>query len=151
VTPAKPVLNAAGAFEGYVSNARTGGKSPMKRKMLAVLSAAACSLLLTIPMAAQQKSTSNAQTTAKGTMKTAWAPEEFTGKIMQVDAGRRLLIVKDASGVPFDMIVTRSTRIKSGDQTLKLNNLASDTSHQVSIRFVPEGRGDVARSIQLAG
>jgi hypothetical protein len=47
------------------------------------------------------------------------------------------------------MVVTPNTRIKSGDQSLSLQDLQNDTNRSVSVHFVPERRGDVARSIQL--
>ena len=80
-----------------------------------------------------------------------WRPETLSGNIAMVDANKRLVVVKGPDGVPFDMIVTRSTQIKSGDQTLRLSDLESRTNQNASIRFVPERRGDVAQSIEING
>ncbi len=81
----------------------------------------------------------------------ALKPETMTAKIATVDPQQHLLIVDNQEGVPFDMVVTAKTRIMSGDRTLTLQDLTSDQGKPVTIRFVPEGRGDVAQSIHLAG
>jgi hypothetical protein len=91
------------------------------------------------------------KTTARETIRRSWRPETLTGKITMVDPVKRLVVVKGASEVPFDMIVTPSTRIRSGDQKLKLSDLASQTKKDASVKFVPERRGDVAQSIRVNG
>ncbi len=70
---------------------------------------------------------------------------------MSVDPQKRIVVVKDSSGVPFDMVVNRSTRIKAGDRELRLGDLSSDVNKKASVRFVPERHGDVAESIQMNG
>ena len=128
----------------------------MKRKMWNSIGAAGCALLLAIPIMAANQPTPKANKT--GTHKTTmtetvrhWRAETVSGKIMMVDPAKKLVVLKDTDGVPFDMVVTRSTRIESGNQMLKLSDLASKTNQSASIHFVPEGRGDVARSIQITG
>ena len=124
----------------------------MKRQLLSVLSAASLAFLLAVPMiAANKPAVQSHKTPAKETIKTAWAPETLSGKIMMVDPAQHLAVVKGADGVPFDMIVTHSTQITSGDQTLKLPDLSADLNKSVSVKFVPERKGDVARSIQVNG
>ena len=54
-----------------------------------------------------------------------------------------------ADGVPFNLIVTRNTKLESGSQRITLSDLKSDMNKNVSVHFVPEGRGDVARVIQI--
>ena len=61
-----------------------------------------------------------------------------------------LVVVRDSQGVPYDFEVGHSTRIVAGNEPLKLADLASRTSSSVSIRFIPERKGDVAESIKLA-
>ena len=61
------------------------------------------------------------------------------------------MIVKGPAGVPFDMIVDRSTRIEAGSQRLTLDQLQSRLNDKVTVRFVPEGSGDVAQTIQVKG
>ncbi len=64
-----------------------------------------------------------------------------------VDPKMDLVVVRDYSGVPFDFKVAPSTRIDAGAKREELSQLAPQQS--VSIRFVPEARGDIARSIQV--
>lgn len=68
-----------------------------------------------------------------------------------VDPQRKLVVVQDPSGVPFDMLVTATTHIKSGDQRLTLRDLAQHQNKGVSVKFVPERRGDVAEAIRING
>ncbi len=70
---------------------------------------------------------------------------------MSVNSQKRIVVVKDSSGVPFDMVVNRSTRIKAGDRELSLGDLSSDVNKKASVKFVPERPGDVAESIQMNG
>ena len=84
------------------------------------------------------------------TVRQAWPAETLTGQIVAVDPAMDLVIVK-ADGVPFDLDVRASTRIESGNQKLTLKDLSSDLKKNVSVHFVPERSGDVARSIQLMG
>jgi len=105
-----------------------------------LLGAAAFALLLADPTTAARKR-----------MGTAWPPETVSGTIMMVEPAANLVVVKGPSGVPFDMKVTSSTRIRSGDQTLNLESLSSDTNQSVSVNYVPERSGDVARSIRIGG
>jgi len=80
----------------------------------------------------------------------AWPAETLSGTIASVDPGQRLLVVKDSNGVPFDIVVGSHTRIMAADQSLKLKDLDQDVNRSVSVRFVPERRGDVAQSIRIS-
>ncbi len=114
----------------------------MKKRMLTAFVAVAWTALLTIPaIAADQKAAS-----------IPWPAESISGTIVTVDPAKRLVIVKDASGVPFDMVASRSTRIMSGNRQLKLGDLtAAGANRKASVRFLPERGGDVARTIQING
>jgi hypothetical protein len=68
-----------------------------------------------------------------------------------VDPARKMVVVTTPDGTPFDMVLTSRTRIKSGDQAVTLNQLTGDKDKSVSVRFTPERRGDVARSIRISG
>jgi hypothetical protein len=76
-----------------------------------------------------------------------WPAEDLKGTISMVDPKMDLVVVRDSSGVPFDIKVARSTRIDAGAKREDLAQLAPKQS--VSIRFVPEGRGDIAQKIQV--
>lgn len=128
----------------------------MKWRTWKALGTAGCALLFAISMAAAKNPAPAAhkaaahKTAAKATLH-RWRAETLSGEIAMVDPANRLLVVNSADGVPFDMIVTRSTRIESGSQTLKLSDLSSKTKQGASVHFVPERRGDVAQSIQVTG
>ncbi len=79
-----------------------------------------------------------------------WAPETLSGKITMVDPARSLVIVQDSNGVPFDIMVNRSTRIQSANGSLNLDTLNSDVNHNASITFIPERRGDIAKTINVS-
>ncbi|HYW45210.1 MAG TPA: hypothetical protein VE959_20270 [Bryobacteraceae bacterium] len=84
-------------------------------------------------------------------MRKAWPPEAVSGKIAMVEPARNLVVVKGPDGVPFDVVVTAKTRIKSGDQAITLKDLTQDTNKTVSVKYIPERRGDVAKSIRISG
>jgi hypothetical protein len=113
-----------------------------------------CALLLAIPLTAANKPAA-AKMKKSGTttvaMRSAWPPETLSGKIAMVDPNRKLAVVKTPDGVTYDMVVTAKTRIESGAQAVALKDLTLDLNKPVSVKFTPERRGDVARSIRIAG
>lgn len=76
-----------------------------------------------------------------------WAAQNLKGTISMVDPKMDLVVVRDSSGVPFDIKVARSTRIDAGAKQEELSQLAPNQS--VSVHFIPESRGDIARTIQV--
>ena len=119
------------------------------KKLLQALGSASCALLLAIPLsAANEPAAKTHQTTAH--VKTAWPAETITGQIQKVLPNQDIVVL-ETDGVAYDLRVTSHTRIESGSQKLSLQSLASDTHKNISVRFVPERRGDMARSIQLMG
>ncbi|HTR34600.1 MAG TPA: hypothetical protein VMH80_01780 [Bryobacteraceae bacterium] len=127
----------------------------MKLKLWNAVGLAACAVLLAIaaPVSAKAATTAEKSATAmaaKG-VREAWPAETLSGTIMAVDPAQNLVIVKGADGVPFDMDVRASTRIRSGDHRLTLKDLASEQKKNVTVHFVPERAGDIARTIQVNG
>ena len=126
----------------------------MMKTMWSSLSLIACASMLTATATAVEKSKAKAEasatkaTTVK-TVRTAWPPETLAGRIMMVIPAKNLVIVKGSDGVPFDMRVTTATRIESGDHEIALKNLIVDMQKGVSVRYVPERAGDIARTIQV--
>ncbi len=124
----------------------------MKRSLLLQLGICLLTCLTAIPLRAQSSAPAAATRTEKTTTGQATATgrnilapaETLTGRIWMVDPANRLVVVRDASGVPFDFVISRSTRIKSSIGTLTLHNLISMSDSQVRIKFLPERRGDVA-------
>ena len=104
----------------------------------------------TVAEAKTTASTKQTEKAQKEAIHSPWPAESLSGRIAMVDPQKRLLVVKDSSGVPFDFIVGRSTRIDSGKGRMKLPELASLQNDSVSIRYVPERKGDVAESIKLS-
>jgi len=115
----------------------------MKTK-LSFLAGMASSLLLAIPLAA-------ANGPANSATRNAWPAETLSGKITMVDPAQNLVVVQTPDGVPFDMVLTPRTLIDSGNQRVTMKDLSGDINQNVSVRFVPERRGDVARSIEIGG
>jgi len=115
-----------------------------------ILAGAACALLSAIPPTATAKTNKNMKT-AVVVKRTVWPPETVTGQIANVDPAKTLLVVQTPDGVPYDMVVTRKTKIESGNRAITLEDLTRDRNRKVSVRFTPERRGDVARSIQMGG
>lgn len=81
----------------------------------------------------------------------AWAAVTITGKIIDVYPAQHLVVVEGQGNVPFDVRVTRSTKIESGTRELRLDNLNSEINKNASVRIVPERSGDIAQSIQFKG
>ena len=124
----------------------------MNRTFLGMLGVVACSFLLAIPLqAANPVPAKTPHNAIAASRENTWPAEALSGTIMTVDPAQRLVIIQTADGVPFDMVVTRSTRIEAGARELTLDQLKSDTNRNVSVRFVPERSGDIARTIQING
>lgn len=126
----------------------------MKKVATLILAGAACALLLALPAAAADKPTAaSGKTTAHkaAAMRSAWPAETLSGKIVMVDPSQKLIVVKAADGVTFDMVATGATHIEAGSRAITLENLRQYQNKPVSIKFVPERRGDVAESIRISG
>jgi hypothetical protein len=104
----------------------------------------ACALFLTMPLIAANKTTKNTA------VPNAWPAESLSGKIIMVNPAQNLVVVQTPDGVPFDMDVTAKTHIKAGDRAIGLKDMTQDINKPVSVQFVPERRGDVARSIRIS-
>jgi hypothetical protein len=120
----------------------------MTKSILIALAAAA---MVAIPAtcASTAATTTKAAKTAHRSTRDMWPAETLSGKITMVDPASHLVVVQDSSGVPFDIVVNRSTHIKSASGALKLDQLNSDLNRSASIKFVPEGRGDIAETIDV--
>jgi hypothetical protein len=123
----------------------------MKSKV-SILAGMALAVLLAVPAsAATLPAKTNKPVAQPAAMRSAWPPETLSGKITMVDPAQKLVVVQAPDGVPFDMVITGATRINSDGQAIHFNNLTNDMNKTVSVRFVPERRGDVARSIRIGG
>ncbi len=97
-------------------------------------------------IAVAQQEPSQKETTAPAALGPA---ETLSGSIMMVQPEKKILIVKSAAGVPYNFLVTPTTRITAQNQRLKLADLASRQDQRVTVRFVPTRRGNIARSVEL--
>jgi len=124
----------------------------MKQKILTIVTALCCALLLgAVPGIASSKSGNEAKKAPARADHQMWSPVTFSGTISMVDPAERLVVVRDSTGVPFDVVVTHATRIRSGDQKLTLPELAAQTDKAVSVTLIPEKRGDMGKMIQVRG
>lgn len=119
----------------------------MRKNILTALMAVA---MAAIPATCATATAVKASKTAQQTDNQMWPAETLSGKITMVDPALRLVVVQDSSGVPFDMVVNGSTHIKSANGMLNLNNLQADLNRNVTIKFVPESRGDIAEAINVS-
>ena len=110
-----------------------------RRNWKQTIGVGACLALLAIPMAAASQSASRDE---------VWPAETLSGKIMKVLPDQHLVILR-ADGVPYDFRVTARTRIQENNQALTLDRLASDKNQNASVRFTPEGIGDMASAIHV--
>ncbi len=104
--------------------------------------------LLPCMWALQAEKEQEAQTAPGGVLA---PPETLSGTILMVEEARNLLIVQSARGVPYNFVVTRATRITADGQRLKLSDLAARKGSQVTVRFVPTRRGNIARTVEVSG
>ncbi|MGH9470727.1 MAG: hypothetical protein ACRD1N_10360 [Terriglobia bacterium] len=86
------------------------------------------------------------------TAKYAKGTQELSGNISIVDAGQKVVVVTDSNGVPFDLKVTRGTRIEVNGQKSTLDALSNQTDKQATVKY-RDGldRGLIAESIQVSG
>jgi hypothetical protein len=124
----------------------------MVRSTLRTLGALICSLLLSVPLTATEKSSptrQNASPESANAGRSTWPAVTLKGKIILVDLAQHLIVVKDSEGVPFDLKLTSATLIRSGDQGLKLEDIRTAIDKNVSVKFTPERSGNVTTSIQI--
>lgn len=110
-----------------------------------------CAMLAALPLAAANSPAKTTTTRKVVATREAWPKETLSGTISMVSPDQKVVVIQTSSGVPFDLVVTPGTRIKSNGQPVSLNALKQDTDKNVSVTFTPERRGDVARSIQITG
>jgi len=112
----------------------------MRKFVTSNLAGAAVALVLTVPAMATGKAAA---------AQNSWPAESLSGKLELVEPGQRVVVVESADKVPYDIVVTPRTRIKAGDRVVGLKDLAQYQNKDVTVRFVPEGRGDMGRAINI--
>jgi hypothetical protein len=114
----------------------------MRKFVTSNLAGAAVAFALVVPAMAAEKPAAS---------KNLWPAETLSGKIELVEPGQRVVVVESADKVPYDIVITPRTRIMMGDHALTLKDLAQYRNKDVTVRFVPEGRGDMGRTINITG
>ncbi len=77
--------------------------------------------------------------------------ETLSGKITLVDTAQKLLVVEGARGVTYSFVLRAGTRISSGGQKVKLDELPAHKGKQASVKFVPTRRGNLAQAVEITG
>ena len=77
-------------------------------------------------------------------------PETISGTIQMVAADKKIVVVTDSSGTPFNFKLTGATRIKVAGKKAKLDELANQTNKSVSVKFLPLRSGNVAQTIEVS-
>jgi hypothetical protein len=112
-----------------------------------IIAAAVFAMLTALPLSAAEAGKTPA---GKSAAQTAWHAETLSGKIVAVDQAKNVIVVKTPDGTPFDFDITHHTRIKAGDHPVATKDLSTGLNKDVSVKFVPERRGDVAESIRIS-
>lgn len=121
----------------------------MKKGLWRAVGVVSLSILSTALLVAETKPTPKANKPAK--VHVLAAAETINGTIASVDTTKRLIVLKDSTGTPFDFVVTPRTRIESSNQQIKMQDLSSRTNAAASVKFVPMRKGDMARTIDITG
>src|SRR5579862_8350164 len=78
-----------------------------------------------------------------------WPAENLSGRISMVEPDKKLVFVQDSSGTMFEFEVPPKTRILDGARHLTVGDLAAKSNQPVTVRYIPERKGDVASTIEL--
>ena len=76
--------------------------------------------------------------------------ETISGTLQMVAADKKIVVLTDSAGTPFDFKVTGATRIKVAGKKAKLDELASETNKAASVKFLPTRTGNVAQTIEVS-
>jgi hypothetical protein len=120
----------------------------MRKVLLSLLAVSMLAVLGVTPSMAKQKA--QAPKTKVAATQALAQPQTISGTISMVASANRLVIVKDASGTPFDFRVGKFTKIDVNGQKATLKQLSSEINNTVSVRFVPLVSGDLARTIKVS-
>lgn len=118
----------------------------MTRRLLSWLVLSLSLALVLAPTVAAQEEAKEGKAAPAGALAPA---QTLSGTIMMVDASKKILVVKGSGGVPYNFVLSPSTRITAGKERLKIADLASRTDKQVTVRFLPTRRGNLARSVEV--
>jgi F420-0:gamma-glutamyl ligase len=123
----------------------------MKKVLLLLVSTLILSYVgITLTLAQEAEKKAEAPAAAEKPKTPAVKPETLSGTLQTVVAEQKLVVVTDASGIPFNFKVTGATKIKVGGSKAKLADLSGATGKPVSVKFLAEKKtGDVAVTIEV--
>jgi ABC-type amino acid transport substrate-binding protein len=75
--------------------------------------------------------------------------ETISGTLQIVAADKKIVVLTDSAGTPFNFKVSGATRIKVAGKKAKLAELASQMHKAASVKFLPTRSGNVAQSIEI--
>lgn|SRR5487761_56664 len=76
---------------------------------------------------------------------------DVTGTISMVDVTKKIVVLTDSNGTPFDFIVNRATHIEVGGKKATMSELADQTNKQASVKFIDRMKaGQFARTIEVS-
>jgi hypothetical protein len=128
----------------------------MKKLLLFILSGLALAFVVFSSTLAQeaaqpQEAPAEKKAAAAEKPKAAFAKAEtISGTLQMVVAEKKIVVLADSAGTPFNFKVTGATRIKVAGKKAKLNDLASQTSKTASVKFLPTRSGNVAQMIEIS-
>lgn len=107
--------------------------------------------LCTVSAWAATPKTSQPARHSESRVRTAFTtPETMSGTLTIVQPQKGLIVVTASNGVPFDFQASRA-RIEVNGARAKLDSIQQDMNKQITVRFVPYPRGDMARSVTVIG
>jgi hypothetical protein len=77
-------------------------------------------------------------------------PETIAGTIQMVVAEKKLVVLADSKGVPYNFKVTAATRIKVAGKKAKLADLGAQINKTASVKFEPLHAGNIAQTIEVS-
>lgn len=122
----------------------------MRTKTSSLYCVLAAVLIGTPVMCGANKPSSNAHPKSAAARGVLGPAETLNGKIVMVDPKSNLAVIKNAQGTTFDLVATKAAHLQSADRTVHLNDLNADINKPLSVTFIPERSGDIARLIKLS-
>ncbi|MGH9352119.1 MAG: hypothetical protein ACRD2G_08175 [Terriglobia bacterium] len=86
------------------------------------------------------------------TAKYAAGVQSLSGTVSMVEAQQKVVVVTDSNGTPFNFMVGKGTKIEVSGKKGTLDDLSSQTSQQVSVKYRDRlDKGLTAVSIEVGG
>jgi outer membrane lipoprotein-sorting protein len=128
----------------------------MKKLMLFILSGLVLTFVVLTSMLAQEAAPAqeapaeNKEAAAEKPKAEFAKAETISGTLQMVVTDKKILVLTDSSGTPFNFKVTGATRIKVAGKKAKLDELTSQTNKAASVKFLPTRSGNVAQSVEIS-